>query len=65
MRELFKTVGFGWAVRVLAFVMLTGLLTSLAVLKPHEGSKKHAPFFAARYLRDIPFTLFILCKCPY
>ncbi|KAF2686340.1 MFS general substrate transporter [Lentithecium fluviatile CBS 122367] len=60
LRELFKKVGFGWAVRVLAFVMLTGLLISIAVLKPHAQSKKHARFFAMQYLRDIPYTLFIL-----
>jgi len=62
LRELFKEVGFGWAVRVLAFLMLAGLSVSIAVLKQHGESKKDAPLFAAKHLRDIPFTLFILCK---
>jgi len=57
LRELFKEVGLRWAIRVLAFLMLAGLSVSIAVLK-HED----APLFAAKHLRDIPFTLFILCK---
>ncbi|KAF2872764.1 major facilitator superfamily domain-containing protein [Massariosphaeria phaeospora] len=60
LRELFETVGFAWAVRVLAFVILAGLLGSLAVLKPHGEHKTHAPFFVARYLYHVPYTLFIL-----
>ncbi|ORY12331.1 major facilitator superfamily transporter [Clohesyomyces aquaticus] len=60
MRELFQSVGFAWAVRILAFVMLATLLTSLAVLMPVTKTKKHAPFFKAEFLRDTPYTLFIL-----
>jgi hypothetical protein len=64
MRELLKKVGFGWAVRTLAFVMLTGLLTSLALLRPHTNVKKHAPMFKASFLMDIPYTLFIIGERP-
>jgi hypothetical protein len=60
MRELFRKVGYGWAVRILAFVMLAGLLTSLAVLKPHTNVKKHVPLFKASFLKDVPYTLFII-----
>lgn len=60
MRELFQKVGFGWAVRILAFVMLATLSLSLAVLKPHTSVKRKVPIFRATFLLDLPYTLFIL-----
>jgi len=62
MRELFEKVGFGWAVRILSFVMLATLLISLAVLKPHTKIKKNVPLFKLAFLRDTPYTLFIIGK---
>jgi hypothetical protein len=62
MRELFAKVGFGWAVRILSFVMLDTLSISLVVLKPHTKEKRRVPLFKAAHLRDIPYTLFIICK---
>jgi hypothetical protein len=59
MRELFAKVGFGWAVRVLSLVMLVTLAMSLAVLKPH-GKRQSGPLFKAKYLGDVPYTLFIV-----
>ncbi|KAF2114285.1 major facilitator superfamily domain-containing protein [Lophiotrema nucula] len=60
MRELFKRLGFGWAVRVLALIMLVCSSISLLVLKPHTKSKTRPAFFMASFLRDMPYTLFIL-----
>jgi hypothetical protein len=60
MRELFNKVGFGWATRILALVMLVALLVSLAALRHHTRTKKHGPLFKATFLRDTPYTLFIL-----
>lgn len=60
MRELFARVGFGWAVRVLVLIMLVCLSISLAFLKPHTAVKKRAPLFKASFLRDTPYTLFII-----
>ncbi|KAL6708857.1 hypothetical protein ACN47E_002264 [Coniothyrium glycines] len=61
MRELFDRVRFGWAVRILAFVMLATLSLSLVVLKPHtsEKERKKVPIFQATFLLDMPYTLFI------
>ena len=64
MRELFEKVGFGWAVRILAFVMLATLSISLIVLKPHTKTKKQVPLFKAAHLRDTPYTLFIIGAYP-
>ena len=60
MRELFNKVGFSWAVRILALVMLIALLASLAALRPHTRTKTHGPLFKATFLRDTSYTLFIL-----
>ena len=62
MRELFENVGFGWAVRILAFIMLVTLSISLIVLKPHTRTKKSVPLYNAAFLRDTPYTLFIIGK---
>ncbi|KAF2256088.1 major facilitator superfamily transporter [Trematosphaeria pertusa] len=60
MRELFAKVGFGWAVRSLALIMLVALCTSLVVLKPHTQKKQSGPLFKFEMLRDSSYTLFIL-----
>ncbi|KAH7138727.1 major facilitator superfamily transporter [Dendryphion nanum] len=60
MRELFKNVGFCWATRVLAFVMLSTLSLSLLLLRPPHRNKSNVPLFRLDFLRDIPYTLFIL-----
>lgn len=62
MRELFAKVGFGWAVRSLALIMLVALCTSLVVLKPHTQKKQSGPLFKFEMLRDSSYTLFILGK---
>ncbi|KAF1947196.1 major facilitator superfamily transporter [Clathrospora elynae] len=62
MRELFQKVGFGWAVRILSLVMLATPSVSLVVLKPQYTikQKKNGPLFNAAFLRDTPYTLFII-----
>jgi hypothetical protein len=60
MRELFEKVGFAWAVRVLSLVMLVTLVIALALLKPHGKVLKDVPLFDFSFLRDTPYTLFIL-----
>ena len=62
MRELFEKVGFAWAVRILAFVMLGGLSVSLVVLKPHTTIKKQRAIMKSTLLRDAPYTIFIVGK---
>jgi hypothetical protein len=60
MRELFDRVGFGWAVRALSLVMLVTLSISLVLLEPHAKNVKDVPLFDMAFLRDTPYTLFIL-----
>lgn len=59
MRELFDKVGFGWAVRILGFVMLGGLSMSLLLLKPHAQVRKKRAIVQSTLLRDTPYTIFI------
>ncbi|KAF1970113.1 MFS general substrate transporter, partial [Bimuria novae-zelandiae CBS 107.79] len=60
MRELFREVGFGWAVRILAFIMLGGLSASLILLKPHANANKARALLKTTLLRDAPYTIFIV-----
>jgi hypothetical protein len=60
MRELFDKVGFGWAVRIGSLVMLGTLESSLVLLKPHARNAKKGKLFDVAFLRDVPYTLFIL-----
>jgi hypothetical protein len=62
MRELFNKVGFGWAVRILAFVMLGGLSMSLLLLKLHTQAKRKRAIIKSTLLRDAPYTIFIFGK---
>lgn len=62
MRELFDRVGFGWAVRILAFVMLGGLSVSLALLRPHSSARKERALLNNSFLKDAPYTVFIICR---
>lgn len=62
MRELFNKVGFGWAVRILAFVMLGGLSMSLLLLKPLTQAKRKRAILNSTSLRDAPYTIFIFGK---
>jgi hypothetical protein len=55
-------IGFGWAVRVLALVMLVTLSLALVLLKSHAKHASNAPLFDLSFLRDVPYTLFILGK---
>ncbi|KAK7185495.1 MFS general substrate transporter [Paraphaeosphaeria sporulosa] len=60
MRELFDKVGFAWAVRVLALVMLGGLSMSLVILRPHSSARKERALLRSDLLRDAPYTIFIV-----
>jgi hypothetical protein len=59
-RELFDKVGFGWAVQIGSLVMLGTLGSSLVLLKPHARNVKKGKLFDVAFLRDVPYTLFIL-----
>ncbi len=62
LRELIRKIGFGWAVRVMAFIMLGTLLIPIAVMKTRLPPRKSGPVVDLAALRDPPFAIFLVCK---
>ncbi|KAI9830722.1 MAG: hypothetical protein M1819_005386 [Sarea resinae] len=60
-RRLQPTIGFGWATRVIAFIVLGSLLFSLAILKPRvRPPGKARALFDASAFRKPAFVIFSL-----
>jgi len=57
-RQLQPTVGFGWATRVIAFVMLATLIVPLAGMKMRVKPSARRQMFEAAAWKEPPFTLF-------
>ena len=64
MRKLFVAVGFGWAVRILAFVMLSSLLLCYAVMQLDLPQRKPGPLFKVVFLKDASYFVFTLGISP-
>jgi hypothetical protein len=64
MRKLFVTVGFGWAVRILACVMLFSLVVCYAIMQLDLPQRKPGPLFKAVFLKDPSYFLFTIGKFP-
>lgn len=60
MRKLFVAVGFGWAVRILAFVMLSSLMVCYAVMQLDLPQRKPGPLFKIVFLKDASYFAFTL-----
>ncbi|KAF2836298.1 MFS general substrate transporter [Patellaria atrata CBS 101060] len=60
LRKLFVSVGFPWAVRALAFLMLGCLLVCIAVMHLRPHARKPSPIFQTTNLRDVPYTVFVV-----
>ena len=60
MRKLFMEVGFGWAVRILAFVMLSSLVICYAVMQLDLPQRKPGPLFKIVFLKDASYFAFTL-----
>lgn len=60
MRKLFVEVGFGWAVRILAFVMLSSLVICYAVMELDLPQRKPGPLFKFVFLKDASYFAFTL-----
>jgi MFS family permease len=56
--ELQPRIGFGWATRVIAFIMLGTLMIPIAVMRPKVYPAATRPFFDFKVLRKLPFDLF-------
>jgi predicted MFS family arabinose efflux permease len=56
--KLEPQIGFGWATRVLAFIMLGTLLVPITVMRAKSFPSSRRPFLDLKVLRDVPFVLF-------
>ena len=62
LRRLIDEIGFPWAVRVLAFVILGLFALTLAVLSPVSGKRVYRKLFKKEVLRDRSYTSFVVGK---
>lgn len=62
LRRLIPALGFGWAVRVMAFIMLGTLAIPVAVMKTRLPPRKSGPIVDFETLKDPPFAMFLICK---
>ncbi|KAL8827911.1 MAG: hypothetical protein Q9191_002900 [Dirinaria sp. TL-2023a] len=59
LRRLIAEIGFGWAVRVMAFIMLTTLLLSLSVMRSRLPPRKSGPIVDFSAFRDPGYSIFL------
>ncbi|TVY35151.1 Aspyridones efflux protein [Lachnellula occidentalis] len=58
--ELQPRIGFGWATRVIAFIMLGTLMIPILVMRARVFPSTRRPLFDKNILRSIPYDLFSL-----
>ena len=60
-RLLVNHVGFGWATRVIGFIMLTTLTIAFLLIRPTDQIKKpRRDFFDPGAMKEIPFVTFMI-----
>ncbi|KAF2475158.1 MFS general substrate transporter [Lindgomyces ingoldianus] len=59
MRRLFVKVGFAWAVRTLAFLILGCMAICMAVMRLRDRPKRKGPLFNIKMLADKPYAAFV------
>ncbi|CAF9939081.1 MAG: hypothetical protein HETSPECPRED_001478 [Heterodermia speciosa] len=59
LRRLIAKIGFGWAVRVMAFIMLATLLISLSVMRSRLPPRKSGPIVDFSAFRDPAYSIFL------
>lgn len=62
-RQLLGKIGFGWTVRVLAFINVASLLVVIAFMKPRLPPRKTGSLVDWEALKDVPFCLHVLGIC--
>lgn len=63
MRRLFVRIGFGWAVRIMAFIMLATLIVAFFVIRPQNNLKRpKGPLVMLRWIRDPTYVSFVIGK---
>lgn len=60
LRRLITEVGFGWAVRVMGFLMLATLIIAIAIMKPRLPPRKSGPLINTEVLKDLVFPTWLL-----
>ena len=60
MRRLIVEVGFPWAVRTMAFVMLATFAIAIAILKPRLPPRKAGPLIDIATAKDPAYLIFVL-----
>ncbi|KAK4189131.1 major facilitator superfamily domain-containing protein [Podospora australis] len=62
LKQLIPKIGFPWAVRTMAFLMLGTFLISLSVMKPRAGlpPRKSGPLINTAALKDPAFAMWLL-----
>ncbi|KAL8883867.1 MAG: hypothetical protein Q9215_007961 [Flavoplaca cf. flavocitrina] len=59
-RRLQTTLGFGWATRIIALIVLATQLVSLFLLRARTSPTEPRALFESGAFREVPFTLFTL-----
>ncbi|KAH7072702.1 major facilitator superfamily domain-containing protein [Paraphoma chrysanthemicola] len=62
-RQLLDKVGFGWTVRVLAFINVACLLVVIAFMKPRLPPRRTGPLIDWEAFKDAPYCLHVLGMC--
>ncbi|CAK7230712.1 hypothetical protein SBRCBS47491_007680 [Sporothrix bragantina] len=60
LRRLIIEIGFGWAVRVMGFLMLATLIVAIAVMKPRLPPRKSGPLINTEAMRDPIFVMWLV-----
>ncbi|KAG0645050.1 Aspyridones efflux apdF [Hyphodiscus hymeniophilus] len=56
--RLQPVIGFGWATRVIAFIMLATLAIPITVMRAKNFPSTRRPFIDTKVLREVPYVLF-------
>jgi tellurite resistance protein TehA-like permease len=60
LRRLIAEVGFPWAVRTMAFIMLATLGVGIALLRPRLPPRKSGPLVEFSAFKDLAYTTFVI-----
>ncbi|KAM5447602.1 hypothetical protein MaudCBS49596_005861 [Microsporum audouinii] len=56
--QLVPKIGFGWATRVIGFIMMATLILPLIVMRPLQYPKTRRSLFDVSSLKDVPYVFF-------
>ncbi|OLN86734.1 putative transporter MCH4-like protein 4 [Colletotrichum chlorophyti] len=64
-RRLIASIGFPWAVRVLAFIVTGSLLICIAIMRLRPNLKRRGALFRTKHFRDVPYVAFCVGQFPF